>query len=68
MEFSKDGALEMGRKGFVSTCLNLKPIKEMGEGGEKYLNEIYDAFERADTENRTDKLTEPIPRVRKRKP
>lgn len=68
MEFSKDGALEMGRKSFVSTCLNLKPIKEMGEGGEKYLNEIYDAFERADRENRTDKLTEPVSRVRKRKP
>lgn len=45
LDIDKKGALEMGRKRFISAMLKTLPIKNMGEKGETYLNDLYNEFE-----------------------
>ena len=51
----KKGALAMGRKNFIAGMLKTKPIKDMGELGETYLNNYFDELESAKQENKRHK-------------
>jgi len=66
MDIDVKGALEMGRNNFISSHLKLRSIKDMGEKGKKYLNKLYDEFERVERKDTEDKPAKVVSRVRKR--
>ena len=55
MDIDIKGALAMGRKNFIAGMLQTKPIKDMGELREQYLNDMFDEFERTKQENKRNK-------------
>lgn len=66
MDIDVKGALAMGRENFIASHLKFRSIKDMGENRIKYLNKLYDEFERVERKDTEDKPAKVVSRVRKR--